>query len=429
MKAVLFSILFATALPAQSMTLNQATQSALSNSHELKIQKLELDSSKWNQAKAFSGFLPKIDFEAKHFIDNRFEELELEFGGSTVVMPAIYPYTSLGLTAKWNLFNGFRDTNYVLASRAGKTAAERNLERGVDEKRIQIRSLFSQALASQALVETINKNIEALQSHLHDINVRIHSGVSTRYDLLRGEVQLEEAQTEKLAAENAVIDSRAQLFEALGTSDDGKPLQGELSTEFTSLDTKKLINKYQTRSDRAVLIAQQERLNYLSRAARSHLLPAVSLIGNYEWYNNINKSTFEDDRRFKGAYAIGIELTWNLFDGGGLLADQKKAAIESQIAQEKLAKLDQSAPSDIEEIENRFNYDLANFKAKQSSVSKAEEAVRLARGELRAGTRTNSEILDAIVALNRARAASIKAQVEAINDMGKLELALGSKIN
>jgi outer membrane protein TolC len=82
-------------------------------------------------------------------------------------------------------------------------------------------------------------------------------------------------------------------------------------------------------------------------------------------------------------------------------------------------------PVALEEAKRRFNYDVINFKAKLSSIRKAEEAVRLARGGLKAGIRTNTEVLDAVVDLNRARAAALKSQIDAIEALGLLELSVG----
>lgn len=55
----------------------------------------------------------------------------------------------------------------------------------------------------------------------------------------------------------------------------------------------------------------------------------------------------------------------------------------------------------------------------------AEEAVRLAQGAVRVGTRTNTDVLDAMVELNRAKASLVKAQIDSIDSLGSVELAVG----
>ncbi len=425
MKNILLLIIMFFSTSSFALTYDEALRIGLESSQDIKIIKLQVESAEQNQKKAVSGFLPTLELSGRHLFSERFEELEVPFGNETFVMPAIQPYTIAGVTLQWNIFNGFKNKYEWEAAHAEKSAAETNLSRARDEKRVQIRSLFSRALASQILVEVAEKNILTLESHLNNVSARIHSGVSTRYDALRTEVQLEEARTEKLSAENAVLSTRARLFEALGVSDDGRPLQGQLMTEFTKIDPKKVASKIQERADRASLISQRDRTENLSKASLSHFMPKVSLMGNYEFYNNINHSITESDQRFKSSYGVGVNFSWNLFDGGADQADHQKALLAQQIAEQNLAKFDQSSQVQAAEIQNKFSFDLVNYKAKLSNVRKAEEAVRLARGGLKAGTRTNTEILDAVVELNRARAAAVKSQVEAIEDMGQLELAFG----
>lgn len=428
MKKIISFLILIFPISAFSLSLKDATDIALAHSHELKIQKLQLDATDAGRMRARSGFLPHVELTGRHLFNERFQELEVDFNGSTVVMPAIQPYSSLGVTAKWNLFNGFQDWNQWQASRAENVGAEKSYQHAVDEKKVQVRTLFSKALASQQLVNVLDQSITALESYLHDVRVRLRSGVSSKYDILRAEVRLEEVQTEKVKAGHEVRLSRARLFEALGVPDDGKPLAGKLQSEFAEIDFKKIPATTGARTDRAILAAQKEKADALYDASLAHWLPSVALFGNYEWYNNINHSISENDNRFKSAYGVGVLLTWDLFDGGADFAKQKQALVMKKMADENLAQYERNLPEQIETMKDRFEYDLVNFKAKQNSLHKAEEAARLARMELKAGTRTGSEILDSVVDLNRARAAAIQAQVETIEDLGRLELALETKL-
>lgn len=428
MKKFIFAMTFMFSLSSFAINYDEAENAALENSHDLRILKLQSQAASYGETKAMAGFLPTLELSARHLLTEQFEVLEVPFGGAVFAMPAIQPYTAAGVNARWNLFNGFQSTNALRAARSESAAARSSYDRALDEKRVQIRSLYSRALASQILVQVATQNIESLQSHLNDVGARIRSGISTRYDSLRAEVQLEEARTDKLSAENAVVSSRARLFEAMGIADDGKPLEGELTKDFTKVKLADIQARLQERNDRAALIAQRERADSLSKAAMGRALPAVSLYGNYEWYNNVNHSITEDDQRFRTAYGLGISLTWNLFEGGADYADHQRAILARQIADENVAKFDQSSQVQATEVQNKFNFDLINYNAKLSNVRKAEEAVRLAKGGLRAGTRTNTELLDAVVEMNRARAAAVKSQVEAIEDMGQLELTLGIRL-
>ncbi|MGE0174360.1 MAG: TolC family protein [Oligoflexales bacterium] len=425
MKRLTIFFAFLVARPSAAITLDQALETATEHSHELKTLSLQSEMTSWAKKEAFAGFLPRLELTGRHLFDEQFHEIETNFGGETFVMPAIQPYSALGLTARWNLFDGLKTTSSLRAASFAQKAAEANLTRAQELKRTEIRTLFYQALGAQALVTVTDQNVRSLESHLNDIKVRQRTGIATRYDSLRVEVQLEDARTEKLAAENATTSQRATLFAAIGVRDDGKRLEGQLPTDFAKIDLARIKFQPQMRQDRFVLVANRDRLESLAHVKRATWYPAVSLFGDYEWYNNINDSVSGDDARFKSAYAVGVQLNWTIFAGGADYASQQQSILAQEVAQEALGNFDENAPVVLEEAKRRFAYDLRSYKAKIGSVRKAEEAVRLAKGGLRAGTLTNTEVLDAVVDLNRANASAIRSQLDAIQHLGELELAAG----
>lgn len=417
-----------TTLPAGALTLDEAVGTVSTNSHDLKEMRLQLEASRLAEVRAFAANLPRLEFSANHLFTEKFQELELAFGGSNVVIPAIQPYTTIGVGASLEVFGGFRSTNSVRAARLGFEANQHRLQRVEQQTHAEIRTLFYQALGSQVLVDVADQNIQTLENHMKDVNSRVRGGLSTRFDTLRVEVQLEDARTEKLSAQNRVITARARLFQALGVADDGKALIGQLPEDFSHYDVTKLTAKESVREDRAAQLKEIERSSALMKVANSHWYPNVRLFAAQDWYNNYNHAIFESEERFKSAYSVGLQLKWNLYDGGASVADEQLAVLERQIANERLGRLDESVPVDIEDSKNRLAYDVATYKAKLSSVHKAEEAVRLAKGALRAGALTNTEVLDVVLDLNRAKAAAVKSQIDAVDAIGKLEMALGHTI-
>lgn len=412
---------FSLASSVQALTLSEAVSTSENNSIELKRLSLQAESVRWQKVKAWSEFSPTLSLDGRHIFDERFESVP--FNGVDVVIPA--NYTSLGINANWNIFSGFKDYNELRAAQFETDAYAQHFKFAKDRNRTLIRTLYYKALGSQILVEVADQNIEALENHLHDVTSRIRSGVSTRYDSLRVEVQLEDAKTEKAAATSSVAVSRARLFEAIGIVDDQKPLNEAMSEDFLKTDLGQINLENASHSDREALSSESLSAQAKALAAQSHWYPKISLFANYDWYNNYNHSITADDEVFKSAYMVGLNLKWDLFDGGGQYALQRQAAVASQLAELNLSRYDENLPVSLEEAKSRFNYNLLNYKAKLSSVKKAEEAVRLAKGGISAGILKNTDVLDAVVDLNRAKASAVKSQIEAIEALGQLELIVG----
>jgi outer membrane protein TolC len=231
-----------------------------------------------------------------------------------------------------------------------------------------------------------------------------------------------------MAAQDNVAIARAKLFQAANLPDDKEPLSGKLPSDWSSIHTENLVLKPEARSDRQVRVLNEESAARMASASRAHWYPQVSLVAGSEWYNNDNHSLLGDSSRYKSAYDVGLNLSWSLFDGGSSLASDRIAANARLEAAQKLKSLDDQIPVDFELWKRRLRYSVAAYEARTSAIKKAEESIRLAKSGVRAGTRTNTEILDAELELNQSRARAVKAQIDAVEALSNLEIALGTQI-
>jgi outer membrane protein TolC len=125
---------------------------------------------------------------------------------------------------------------------------------------------------------------------------------------------------------------------------------------------------------------------------------------------------------------VGLNFTWNLFDG---LASQAKAkaGIEQKIqAEQTLRQQRLKARQDFEFWKKKYTYFSAVNKFRLSDVEKATESVRLAKEGRRVGARTNTDLLDAETELYRAKAGVVNSQVGALEALVNLELTIGVRL-
>jgi outer membrane protein TolC len=423
----LFLMILFTSLSAHAADLSLADveNRALEKSPEIRTMKLQKESASWGETKALSRYIPHLDLKGSHAWETKFQELEVEFGGAQFAMPAVAPYTILQAEASWMVFDGFSAWNQYQAARLETKARDLELSRATLKLRAGIRTKFYQALGAQALQKVADENIKTLEQHISDANSQFRQGVSTKYDILRIEVQLEEARTEKMSADDNVAVSRARLFEALGVPDEAQTFQGTLPDKWETQKFHDLKLAVNDREDRQAQILREEAASNLSSASKGAYFPQVSLYATKDWYNNINSSFNEN---FKDAYSMGVSFRWNLFDGGATLASQKQAALASQESSERLRALNDRIPVEFEAWKRKLNLSIASYQARLSAIKKAEESVRLAKNGIRAGIRTNTEVLDAEMDLNLARARAVRSQIDAVEALGELESATGQSL-
>lgn len=423
---VWFSI-FSLAVRAENLTLESAQFEAKANNPLLKKAISFNEISHWKKQEAKSTYVPHLNFKADHFFKNKYQIVETEFAGRVIDFPATYPLTTLTLEGSWLIFDGFAGWNSYKAASLESEAASLLLSRANFQLEEEIKLRFYQALAAQELAAVAIKNIQTLEDHHADIIRREKAGFSTQFDVLRIEVQLEDARTEKVASDDLVSITRTKLQQVMGLSEDDRPLDGKLLIPNDQTISQKLELAFSDRTDIVAQTKQQNASSYAFLASRAHWFPRVTLVANSQEYNNIDRS-LGGTSNFKKAYAFGVNLNWNLFDGGASYSRQQQANFKEEESLHGLRAATLQAATDFQASKRKFYYTLSLYQAKLRSVKKGEESVRLALIGLKAGTITHMELLDAELDLMKGRAGVIKAQSEYIDALVSLELAAGKNI-
>ncbi len=412
-----------------ALTLSQALQEAETGSLELQKVKSEKNEAAWKSAEAFSGFLPHVSLLAQKVEKQRYPTFNAPMFGPNDV-PQIYPSASLTLQAEYPLFDGFASTNRFLAGRQQKAAADKKWDWAQFTNRRKVILQYYQALASQTLKEVAVQNLKTLQDHEKDVKNSQKAGVATKFDTLRVEVQMSEAESEILNATDNVESAKNQLAAMLGKETEDRELQGNLPVLDSSLADQANLESAVQRQDVQAKKDMTESLRYLNKASSRFWVPQVSLYGQYQYYNNRSGETggFSDSDKFRDAYQIGFNLKWNLFDGMISAARAGQASEKYFQADRDLQITRIRSKQEFDFWKRKFRYFTAVYKARVSDLAKATESVRLARIGRRAGVRTNTDLLDAELELFRARAGVVNAQVGAIEALVNLEMATGLEL-
>ncbi len=412
---------------ATGLTLEEAISEGKAQNPQLqKVRALEQEAS-WKPLEAISGNLPKLTLSANHAVDLKYQTIDINFGGAPVSMDAIYPKTSASLGLSWTVFDGFQSWKHFRAAKLNARAASWESERAEFAVENEIKLKYYQALAAELLSSVAAQNVATLEEHLERVKSVLKGGGATKFDLLRVQVQLQEAIPEKGAAEDNVILARRALAQLLGKAEDARPLKGSLPEPNSKNISKDIKWEQAARVDLSALANRAEASDMMHTALYSAWLPRLSLSAEKQYYNNKDYALTTTDS-YKDAYFIGAVLTWNLFDGGASYARLRQSEAQHEQAEFASRAAVIRAPNDFELWKRKLNYNTALFNAKKQAIEAADESVRLAKLGVRAGTRTNTDLLDAELDLFRAKAGLVKAQVDGAEALLQLELALGRKI-
>jgi outer membrane protein TolC len=414
---------------AQTLTLQTAKDEAAKDSPDLLRSKSVVKEAGWKKVETYNGFLPSVTAQANYLTSKKYVFTNVKIGDSptAVAIPGIVPTSILTLQASLPLFDGFASTNRLRGARIAERAAENDYEWAKFQTERQVSLYFYRAIASKTIKSVFTENLRTLQDHLKEAKLFQRAGTSTNYDILRVEVQVSEAESELLDATDNVDIAKGQLAELLGHETDERDLDGELPVLDPGLVAGQDLANMNGRLDLAALDYKTQGLGFQEAAASRYFVPRLSLFSQYQYYNNLSDdlTTAQD---YRNAYQVGLNLTWNIFDGMSSIAKSKQSVEQHYQAEKTLRKERLKASTQINIWKRKFLHNCSLYQARLDDVRKSKETVRLARSGQKVGARTNTDVLDAVYELLRAQAGVVNAQLGAIEALINLELVTGQKL-
>ena len=412
---------------AQTLSLSEALKETRSESLQIQKAQSAFEEAKWRKLGSYSGYLPTLTGSVNYLTDKKYMFVDMNLGGAPVSVPQVLPTTIYTLKASLPIFDGFASTNRFQADSALEDSARADYEWAQFSAERQTTLQFYRALAAQTLKDVADQNMKALQDHLKDIQAFKRAGVSTNYDVLRVEVQVSEAQNEVLNSQDNVELAKFKLGEVMGKETETRELAGQLPALKENLVQGLNEKSLENRGDLLALQKRSEATHYSYQSANRYWVPRISLVGEFNHYNNRN-DRFQDSDAFRDSYAAGVNLTWNIFDG--LVSTSRSGQAEEQAVQTEktLAMARIKAKQDFELWKRKYLYFCTVSKSRANDIERSKEAVRLAHEGRRAGGRTSTELLDAESDLFRSRAGLVTAQMGAIEALINLELVSGQKL-
>ncbi len=419
----LYILMISASVNAQELQLKTAVDEALQFSPVVQRARASMEDSQWKKYESYNGFLPTLTGDINYLLDKKYVQFTTDSG---VNINQVIPSTQFLLTGSLPVFDGFSNINRFRAGSHLYEASQNDYDWTEFSTAMQTTLLFYKSLVSKNLMDVANQNSRTIEDHYKDVNALLKAGIATKFDVLRVGVQMSEAEAEVLRTQDEYDFAKIRLSKTMGKDSDTRIPVGS----FPSLNPS-MIDKYDAklneRKDIQALSEQGASLVNIQKASGRFWVPKLSVYGQLQAYNNVNDE-FSDWDVYREAYQLGVNLKWNIFDGMSSLSKSKQAKAQAMVAQNNVRFASLKASEDSEIWKRKFVYFCKMVEVKTNQTQKAEEAVRLAKESVRAGTKTNSDLLDAELDLFRSRADVLNAQMGMIEAMINFQLATGQKI-
>jgi outer membrane protein TolC len=276
-----------------------------------------------------SGFLPTVTGLAGGSINRENTEGQLANGETRTAEGVEARRYNASLNMDYLLFDGLgRYYNYK-AFQELSDQSELEVRQTIETTLLQLFSVYYEVARLEENTANLQEALNISRNRLERARFQFDYGQNTGLDVLNAEVDVNTDSVNLLNARQLLRNTKRDLNLILNRELSQTFKADTAVTFIPSLQMEDILAEAKTNNVR-MLLAEKNILisEYDMKAARSGYLPTVGLSGSYGWneFSNNNPLAFLLQNTTTGLNG-GINLTWNLFDGGRTITNSRNAKI------------------------------------------------------------------------------------------------------
>ena len=325
------------------------------------------------------------------------------------------------LTASMPIFTGGKLNGTIKQAKAGYLISEQGLQKAYNDMRSTVTNGYFDMLQADNMQKLGRESVDRLADHLKNVEAQYEVGVVAKVDVLRSQVELANAKQSLIKAENAYQIAEANLNKIVGL-----PMDTQLKLDnilvYTPYDNDMqycLDYAAKHRPELEQAKQQVEAAKGALRVAISGHMPQVAATASQSWKD----SNWSGDEN--GNWGVGVTVSMNIFDSGVTVS--KIHGAEADLAKAHETYRDTVDAVNLDVRSNYLNLREAEKRIDTTklAVSQAEEDYRIAQLRYMNGVGTNTDVLDAQVALTDAKTNYLQAMYDYNTCKTNLETAIG----
>jgi len=335
------------------------------------------------------------------------------------------------LSAQWDLINPQR-VPQIAAARDQFEQSKNQYLISLRELRLQAAQAYFQLQLSDDTVRIGQESVRASLVSLRDARARFQAGVATKLEVLEAETQLARDQqllTNSLADQSVARRNLARLLDLpQNVSPTAKEPLRPLGVWTPSIQ-ESVIAAYAFREELDNALLDISAANSQANSAIGAVQPFLSIFNNLNGfrYQGIEQVIVDLPGRSGWAVenAVGLQATWNIFDGGAARAQYRQAKQRAQENGFRFASTRDNLRFEVEESFYQLRQANRNIQTTSREVITSRESLRLARLRFQAGVSTQREVVDNQRDLTQAEVRYANALADYNNNLALLRRRTG----
>jgi outer membrane protein len=391
---------------AQENTLSKedAIALALKNNFGVIIAKNNLKIADNNKNILNSGYLPSLTGNAGGSFDQNNQEATFQDGSVRAIDGAETTRYNASLNLNYTLFDGLGRWYDYKRLKEEYGLSELETRETIETTMIQLYTVYFE-------VARLTENIKVLEDTFSNTQKRLQ----------RSEYSFDYGQTNKLDVLNAQVDlvnDSINLMNTRQTSRNTKRdlnllLNRDLASSFevdtviafvSPISLEEFLDKGIANNVSVLQTEKNIKINdYAYKSSKSVFLPTVGLTGSYGWNEGNFPATNFLASSVSTGLSAGLNLTWNLFDGGNSITQIKNAKIVLDNQETIKEQIEQQVLRDVQNAKENYLNRLQVFSLQEQNVVTNQNNFERSNEQFQLGSITSIEFRQAQINLLNAQ--------------------------
>lgn len=331
-----------------------------------------------------------------------------------------------------------------------KAVNREGLDRTRQEITHEVRTAFLDVLMARHRVDVIQESVRRIVRTVEEADKRVQRGTASKYQRLNAQVQQSNLETQLIEAENQLISAKNALKHTLGLPvDQPVELQGRLdlaqlppSPEPATAGVTSQAMEQRPDLERARLAVELEEVQ--RNVEESSFLPSINFFANLDYSGRVpdnrtnlindpgdpfsfstNQTSFFSQSYWNPSMAVGLQVSWTVFDGFQRRRQIEQAEVSIQRAELQQEQLQQTVRMEVEQALQDLRAARRRIQSQEKNVERAELNYEFAVRRLDEGVGSPLEEREASEQLDQSRLNYLQAVRDYLVARSAFELATG----
>ena len=389
-KLVLSACLLLTSPWSFALDLVEAYERAKQADPNWQANKLQYEADKLNLGIANGNLLPTVTVSGN--VTRKNQNANQSGAQAGLFMPDSTTTKQIALTARqplfrWDAWEGLKQVKTSI------NLSEINLQIQKQQHLLNVSEAYFNVLRQQALTVANLQEEQALSEQLRMMNAKLKEGLVAKSDVSEANAQYQNARANRMATNVQLVLAQEQLQQFIG------PYRENLAVLREDFEFQKPVpNNVQAWEE----LAQGQNLGILQarlqkryaedgkRVEKAALYPQIEAVGTYGYNKQSPESIMSQDGQFD---QIGIEMNWNVFNGGRTQKSIRQAAVNVEKSQAQVDAAIRKAETDVKKAYMQVETDQAKLQARKAAMQSSSQVSLASQAQYQEGLKTMVDVL------------------------------------